>query len=1132
MIRLYYSFSILLFCMLASQKAQGEVEFICPCVYKSGSPTSAIMQGGIRNLGPEVTGDIRVLVIAQKQGSDYFLGEAYFPNRLGVGEMLPTDYSIQFPFWEYNLEGDYEIRGYLQETVDGSWVTQDEMRFVPEVFLDEATGGSGYVGLYLDGIATATFSSGMDEVTINLPAIKNTSPTDTVPPLSVHLGLFATQEYWAGYYRLWEYPLEYSLEPYEESEAVSITMPFGTITDYEYVHLSLKGTDDAQHYLWQNVSAPIPVQHRDFQVNSIDTLKDTDSDGVSDFNESLMQTNPGDAASRPDSSILDVMVLYTPGVKDLYADLEARIIHVLEYGNSALEDSGVDAVFRLVHLEEVQFSELVQDDIVLDAMIEQEGVFSDLYALRSSVGADLVILYRPLFDEADSCGIGNLTRLGFEGDFKDAWKPFSTAYIDCHSSVTSHEFGHNMGLAHDKLEVSDRGTFFWSRGHGIDGEFVTIMSYADGFSWAPTLRKFSTPNMLCVGNSGASYDCGTDRMDLESGADAALSLNTVRFQVANWASDPPDSDSDGLINFEDLDDDNDGVLDDEDAFPLDLNESLDTDLDGIGNNADADDDNDGMPDVFELNYGFNPLDENDANIDGDGDGETNLFEFNNGTDPSDSASVSNVCLKPDRVAPLPTDSSLQHEQSVYFVNPGSNLNQQTFLRFVNNNATQTDIELYAIDDRGNRSKRDPITFTLPAQGAKQINSQDIETGNMSKGIDNRLCDGQGKWQLAVRSSNPIKVMGLIRTTDGFLTSLNDVVPEEDGSNIIYFANPASNTNQQTFIRVVNTTENSGTVTITGIDDIGITSAGSVSFTLDANQAKQMTAQDLEKGNLGKGLIGSLGDGTGKWRLTVASSLDLKVMSLIRTQDGFLTNLSGMVGTALNGSHEIHFANPASQIDRQTFLRIIKKDNAVGTVTISAIDDNGNIAPGGDVMFTLRPFASKQMVSGDLENGNLNKGLSGLLGSGNGRWQLTVSSSLDLEVMSLVRTPDGFLTTLSRTVPVASGLSDVFIFNPASNTNQRSSLRIVNTSSQQGSVMVTGFDDGGSESGEVNFNIMGSSAISISSEELEKGSEKFVGALGDGAGKWRLQITSDTTLQVQSLLDTPAGFLTNLSRVSE
>jgi len=45
-----------------------------------------------------------------------------------------------------------------------------------------------------------------------------------------------------------------------------------------------------------------------------------------------------------------------------------------------------------------------------------------------------------------------------------------------------------------------------------------------------------------------------------------------------------------------LDFDGDGIVDDQDAFPNDPNEWEDTDSDGIGNNADLDDDNDGAPD--------------------------------------------------------------------------------------------------------------------------------------------------------------------------------------------------------------------------------------------------------------------------------------------------------------------------------------------------------------------------------------------------------------------------------------------------------------------------------------------------------------------------------------------------------
>ena len=80
--------------------------------------------------------------------------------------------------------------------------------------------------------------------------------------------------------------------------------------------------------------------------------------------------------------------------------------------------------------------------------------------------------------------------------------------------------------------------------------------------------------------------------------DAGYSV-TVNFDegaVNAVAPTPLDTDSDGVYDFYDNDDDNDGVADSEDQFPRDPDESEDTDSDGIGNNADPDDDDDGVLD--------------------------------------------------------------------------------------------------------------------------------------------------------------------------------------------------------------------------------------------------------------------------------------------------------------------------------------------------------------------------------------------------------------------------------------------------------------------------------------------------------------------------------------------------------
>ena len=65
----------------------------------------------------------------------------------------------------------------------------------------------------------------------------------------------------------------------------------------------------------------------------------------------------------------------------------------------------------------------------------------------------------------------------------------------------------------------------------------------------------------------------------------------------------------------DPDDDNDGVLDADDVFPLDKDESVDTDGDKIGNNADTDDDGDKVADAADNC----PLIVNADQLDTDGD---------------------------------------------------------------------------------------------------------------------------------------------------------------------------------------------------------------------------------------------------------------------------------------------------------------------------------------------------------------------------------------------------------------------------------------------------------------------------------------------------------------------------------
>ena len=104
------------------------------------------------------------------------------------------------------------------------------------------------------------------------------------------------------------------------------------------------------------------------------------------------------------------------------------------------------------------------------------------------------------------------------------------------------------------------------------------------------------------------------------------------------------------------------------------------------------------------------------------------------------------------------------------------------------------------------------------------------------------------------------------------------------------------------------------------------------------------------------------------------------------------------------------------------------------------------------------------------------------------------------------------------------------FNPGSNENQVSQLRLVNAGDEAVEATIWGFDDHGERSGTVSVSVPAGASQTLTAKQLEEGDQGFDGELGDGHGKWRLVVESDDPLTVMSLLSSPTGHLTNLSTV--
>ena len=219
---------------------------------------------------------------------------------------------------------------------------------------------------------------------------------------------------------------------------------------------------------------------------------------------------------------------------------------------------------------------------------------------------------------------------------------------------------------------------------------------------------------------------------------------------------------------------------------------------------------------------------------------------------------------------------------------------------------------------------------------------------------------------------------------------------------------------------------------------------------------------------------------------------------------------------------------ASDPNRQGFVRVINHSTIAGDVEIYAFDDAGSRRGPSTLSLTAR--GNQHFNSDDLEFGNAEKGLVGSIEGGEGNWRLQMETNLDIEVMAYVRTKDGFLTTLHDVVPAQGLCWRVPVFNPGSNTSQRSLLRLVNTTNREVSVGIDGLDDNNASPGSrVNFRLSAQAARTITAAALETGNGELAGALGDGVGKWQLAVTADGPITVMSLLESPTGHLANLSR---
>ncbi len=228
-------------------------------------------------------------------------------------------------------------------------------------------------------------------------------------------------------------------------------------------------------------------------------------------------------------AVIDVMVVYTPTARSLEGgtkDIQNLINLAVDETNTGYAASGITHRMRLVHTEEVNYSETGFDWATALTRLQgsSDGSIDHVHALRDAYGADLVVM---IVGDKEFCGIGYLLP---SNSTAYAAAGFSVVSSDCAVGYYSfgHETGHNLGAHHDRDNANGSGLFPYSYGYQApDNTFRTVMAYncAGG---CIRINRWSNPDSSYLNQPTGVISTAPNS------ADNRMTLNNSANTVANF----------------------------------------------------------------------------------------------------------------------------------------------------------------------------------------------------------------------------------------------------------------------------------------------------------------------------------------------------------------------------------------------------------------------------------------------------------------------------------------------------------------------------------------------------------------------------------------------------------------------
>ena len=236
------------------------------------------------------------------------------------------------------------------------------------------------------------------------------------------------------------------------------------------------------------------------------------------------------------SDTFDIMVLYTASAKNAAggkAAIESIIQSSVATMNTTFENSNISSRVQLVYMQEVSYNRGETglssgfNTALYDLTDKTDGYMDDIHQLRDNYHADMVQL---LFNNNSLGGLAWVMQTPSSSFESNAFSVVHYSYSD--GWAFDHEFGHNMGMAHDRAHAGISGSYSYSYGYqSPTNTWHSVMSY-NCPTWCPRIDYWSNPNVSYNGEAIGIPIGQTNE------ADGKISITNNAGIIANWRQRP------------------------------------------------------------------------------------------------------------------------------------------------------------------------------------------------------------------------------------------------------------------------------------------------------------------------------------------------------------------------------------------------------------------------------------------------------------------------------------------------------------------------------------------------------------------------------------------------------------------